>query len=106
MRLWTLAAITSFAVLGWLSVLLLVMAALLMVFSPWLLPLLFMPCVACTYMPNASWRRRGSKVQGRGFPTLGEGAEGGTERAKRSGGLHKRSAEDWGSPCATRGQRP
>src|ERR1700722_19351209 len=23
------------------------------------LRLLFMPCVACTYMPNASWRRRG-----------------------------------------------
>ena len=46
-----------------------------------LLPLLFMPCVACTYMPNATWRRRGSKVQGRGLPTLGEGAEGGTERA-------------------------
>ena len=35
---------------------------------------------------------------GRGVPTLGEGAEGGTERAERSGGLHKRSAEDWGSP--------
>jgi hypothetical protein len=29
--------------------------------------LLFMPCVACTYMPNASWRRRGGKAQGRGF---------------------------------------
>jgi len=24
----------------------------------------------------------------------------------RSGGLHKRSAEDWGNPCAARGQRP
>ena len=33
-----------------------------------------------------------------GSPTLGEGAAGGTERAKRSGGLHKRSAEDWGDP--------
>jgi hypothetical protein len=44
-------------------------------------------------------------VQGRGLPTLGEGAEGGTERAERSGGLHKRSAEDWGSPCAARGQK-
>ena len=30
-----------------------------MVFPPWPWPLLFMPCVACTYMPNASWRRRG-----------------------------------------------
>src|ERR1700678_722626 len=35
---------------------------------------------------------------GRGVPTLGEGADGGTERAERSGGLHKRSAEDWGYP--------
>ncbi|OJV39985.1 MAG: hypothetical protein BGO25_09315 [Acidobacteriales bacterium 59-55] len=26
------------------------------------------------------------------------GSEAGTERAKRSGGLHKRSAEDWGNP--------
>jgi hypothetical protein len=26
-----------------------------------------MPCVACTYMPNASWRRRGGKAQGRGI---------------------------------------
>jgi hypothetical protein len=33
---------------------------------PWRLPLLFMPCVACTYMPNASWRRRGGKAQGEG----------------------------------------
>jgi hypothetical protein len=62
--------------------------------------------MACTYMPNASWRRWGSKAQGRGLPTLREGAEGGTERAERSGGLHKRSAEDWGSPCTARGQRP
>jgi len=39
-----------------------------------------MPCVACTYMPNASWRRRGSKVQGRGLPTLAV-----EPRAKRKG---------------------
>jgi hypothetical protein len=32
----------------------------------WLL-LLFMPCAACTYMPNASWRRRGGKAQGEGY---------------------------------------
>jgi hypothetical protein len=38
-------------------------------------------------------------------PTLGEGAEGGTERAKRSGGLHKRSAEDWGNPLQARGAK-
>ncbi len=39
-----------------------------------------------------------ARRKGRGVPTLGEGAEGGTERAERSGGLHKRSAEDWGYP--------
>ena len=58
---------------------------------------------------------------GRGLPTLGEGAEGGTERAERSGGLHKRNrgprrafSARWGggarkigdSPCAAPGQRP
>jgi hypothetical protein len=73
-------------------------AALLMVFSPWLLPLLFMPCVACTYMPNASWRRRGGKAQGRGISHSWSGSEAGEERAERSGGLHKRSAEDCGKP--------
>jgi len=26
-----------------------------------------MPCAACTYMPNASWRRRGGKAQGEGY---------------------------------------
>ena len=39
-----------------------------------------------------------ARRKGRGLPTLEEGAEGGTERAERSGGLHKRSAEDWGYP--------
>ncbi len=38
--------------------------------------------VACTYMPNASWRRRGSKAQGRGLPTLG--GEPKAERKRRS----------------------
>ena len=46
-----------------------------------------------------------ARRKGRGLPTLGEGAEGGTERAERSGGLHKRSAEDWGYPCAARSGR-
>jgi hypothetical protein len=41
-----------------------------------------MPCVACTYMPNASWRRRGGKAQGRGLPTLE--AEAKLERKGRS----------------------
>src|SRR3984885_11811702 len=101
MRLWTLAAITSFAVLGCCgSLLVLVVTVLLMVLSP--LPLLFMPCAACTYMPNASWRRRGGKAQGEGY--LPPGAK---RRAKRSEGLHKRSAEDcWETPCAAPGQSP
>jgi hypothetical protein len=51
MRLCTLAAITSFAVLGCcLSVLLLVVATLLMVFSP--LAFAFSCRAACTYMPQ------------------------------------------------------
>ena len=40
----------------------------------------------------------GSKVQGEGSPHPWRAGAAGTERAKRSGGLHKRSAEDWGSP--------
>jgi hypothetical protein len=31
------------------------------------------------------------------------GATAGVERAERSGGLHKRSAEDWGFPLQARG---
>ena len=57
-----------------------------------------MPCVACTYMPNASWRRRGGKAQGRGITHPWSGSKAGAERTKRSGGLHKRSAEDCGKP--------
>ena len=34
-------------------------------------------------------------MQEEGFPTLGT-ERSGVERAERSGGLHKRSAEDWG----------
>jgi hypothetical protein len=39
-----------------------------------------MPCVACTYMPNASWRRRGGKAQGEGY--LPSGAKRRTSEAK------------------------
>jgi hypothetical protein len=62
-----------------------------------------MPCVACTYMPNASWRRRGGKAQRGGVsPMLGEEAEGWNGKHERSEGLHKRSAEDCGTPLAPR----
>ena len=44
--------------------------------------------------------RRGGKAQGRGF-THRSRAEG-----ERSEGLHKRSAEDWGNPCAAPGRSP
>jgi hypothetical protein len=50
---------------------------------------------------GASGAEGGSKLQGEGSPHPWRGAEGGTERAKRSGGLHKRSAEDW-KPLAAR----
>src|SRR5258708_93246 len=35
-----------------------------------------------------------------GVPHPWRGSEAGPERAERSGGLHKRSAEDWGASCA------
>ena len=48
-----------------------------------------------TYMPNATWRRRGvASARGGGSPT---------RRAPQSGGLHKRSAEDWGHSLRARG---
>src|ERR1700733_5297046 len=50
------------------------------VWSPLRLLLLFMPCAACTYMPNASWRRRGGKAQGEGY--LPSGAKRRTSEAK------------------------
>ena len=39
-----------------------------------------------------------ARRKGRGISHPWSGAEGGAERAERSGGLHKRSAEDWGNP--------
>ena len=60
-----------------------------------------MPCVACTYMPNASWRRRGGKAQGRGI----------SHPEQRGGRAERRSAQAQrgrllGNPCAAPGQRP
>jgi len=61
-----------------------------------------------------------ARRNGEGSPHPWRAAEGETERAERSGGLHKRrrgprrgllpagvtSAEDWGSPCDARGAGP
>ena len=48
---------------------------------------------------------RGGKCKRRGSPPL-ERSGSGVERAERSGGLHKRSAEDWGASCARQGRSP
>jgi len=45
----------------------------------------------------------GSKRKGRGIAHPWNEAIARVERAKRSGGLHKRSAEDWGNPLRARG---
>jgi hypothetical protein len=53
-----------------------------------------------TYMPNATWRRRGvATARGGGSPTLGTKRSG----SGKGGGLHKRSAEAWGYPLRARG---
>jgi hypothetical protein len=41
----------------------------------------------------------GSNCKPRGIPTLATRATAEVERAERSGGLHKQSAEDWGEAC-------
>src|ERR1700722_17846365 len=118
MRAWTLAVIASLAVCCfgccilrfWIKGVTLDGAAMVAVFMG-VLSLGCCRCFSCHAWHVPTCRTPPgeggvARVQGRGLPTLGEGAEGGTERAERSGGLHKRSAEDWGSPCAARGQRP
>ena len=45
---------------------------------------------------------RGGKCKRRGSPPL-KRSDSGTERAERSEGLHKRSAEDWGASCRAPG---
>jgi len=68
----------------------------------WPLPLNW--AAACTYMPNASWRRRGVATASRGVSPPLQRSEARVERAERSGGLHKRSAEDWGVACGREGR--
>jgi hypothetical protein len=59
---------------------------------------------ACTYMPNASWRRRGvASARGGGSPTLetkrsGSGKGGAKRRAAQAAG-----AEAWGDSLRARG---
>src|ERR1700722_13253225 len=88
MRFWTFAAMMSLAVCRCCGCLgdspgmpmVLVVGCCFMDVPPWPWPLLFMPRAACTYMPNASWRRRGGKAQGEGY--LPPGAKRGRSAAK------------------------
>ena len=60
-----------------------------------------MPCVGGGHVPNAERLLAKAGVarrNGEGYLPPLERERSGTERAKRSGGLHKRSAEDWGDP--------
>jgi hypothetical protein len=65
-----------------------VVAMVFMGASSLALPLLFMPCVACPSMPNASWRRRGSNCKPRVFPSFNESGSG-----SGKGGAQRRSAQ-------------
>ncbi|AEU37584.1 hypothetical protein AciX8_3284 [Granulicella mallensis MP5ACTX8] len=47
-----------------------------------------------------------ASVKGRGISHPCSAGVAGTERAQRSGGLHKRSAEDWGDPLTRAGAEP
>src|SRR3954471_22044315 len=97
MRACTLAAITSFAVcfscllvlaVDWLTaVAVVVMCCFLLGLLHWPLPL--NRAAACTYMPNASWRRRGvASARGGGSPTLGTKRSGSAK-----GGAKRRAAQ-------------
>jgi hypothetical protein len=70
--------------------------------------LLLVRSLSLAFQPNAERhlaKAGGSKGKLRGIPTLVT-ERGGVERAKWSGGLHKRSAEDWGSGLRARGGWP
>src|ERR1700745_3847451 len=103
MRLLMLAAMTSLAVCRLGSSLPMgvgLVVVYFMISAPCTLAFALHAVAACSYMPNASWRRRG---WGGGSPTIGAEAKAGAKRGKRSGGLHKRSAEDWGYPLRRAG---
>ncbi len=65
-----------------------------------------MPCVACTYMPNASWRRRGGKAQGRGITHPWSGSKAGAERTSAAKVCTSAARKTAGNPCAAPGQSP
>lgn len=112
MSSFTLAAMTSLLVCGLGSVGRVATLALTPLFMVALLSLGsgFCLCrngIAASICRTPPGEGGGSKVQGEGSPHPWRAGAAGTKRAKRSGGLHKRSAEDWGSPCGARsGQSP
>ena len=62
-----LAAMSSCLVDGFLLLMVVSLFVVVMVFVSLAFAVAFHAMVACTYMPNASWRRRGGKAQGRGI---------------------------------------
>ena len=62
-----LAAMSSCLVDGFLLLMVVALFVVVMVFVSLAFAVAFHAMVACTYMPNASWRRRGGKAQGRGI---------------------------------------
>ena len=67
----------------------------------------FVVAVACDIHAERHLAKAGgSKRKGRGISHPWSEAKARVERAKRSGGLHKRSAEDWGNPLRARGAEP
>ncbi len=59
-------------------------------------------CVCSQTRLGPGPRQQGRQVQEEGSPPL-ERSGSGVEGAERSGGLHKRSAEDWGASCRAPG---
>jgi hypothetical protein len=83
-----------------------VVAFLLIGASSLYLLLLFCAVACDIHAERLLAKAGGSKRKLRGIPTLRTRATAGVERAKRSGGLHKRSAEDWGHGLRARGGWP
>src|SRR6267154_4711945 len=81
-----------------------VVVSFLLIVASSLYRLLLVCAVACDiHAERLLAKAGGSKRKLRGIPALGTRATAEVERAKRSGGLHKRSAEDWGRGLRARG---